>query len=137
MWFSGLRIWPCHCCGSGYNGRTGSIPGLGTFICCGHSQNKNKHEDILYSFFFTLAAYGSSQTRGRIGAIIVSLHHRHSNTMDPSHISHLHHSSWQCWIPDLLSEARDQIRILMDTSWIHFHCATTGTPRHSIFSSLL
>ena len=30
-------------------------------------------------------------------------------------------------IPDSLSEARDQTCTLMDPSWIHFHCATTGT----------
>ena len=38
----------------------------------------------------------------------------------------LHHSSWQLWIPDPLSE--DWTCILMDTSWICFHCATVGTP---------
>ena len=30
-------------------------------------------------------------------------------------------------MPDL-SEARDQTCILVRTSWIHFHCAATGTP---------
>ena len=28
-------------------------------------------------------------------------------TPDPSHVCDLHHSSWQHWILDLLSEARD------------------------------
>ena len=46
---------------------------------------------------------------------------------DLSHVYDLHHSSWQCWIPDPLSEARDQTHVLMDTSRIHFGCATTGT----------
>ena len=32
-----------------------------------------------------------------------------------SHISNLHHSLWQGWILNPLSEARDQICILMDT----------------------
>ena len=49
-------------------------------------------------------------------------------TWDPSCVCHLHHSSWQCWIPGPLSEARDQTNILMDTSGICFHCAKTGTP---------
>ena len=40
----------------------------------------------------------------------------------------LHHRSWQCWIPDPLSKARDQTHILMDTSKIHFHRTTMGTP---------
>ena len=38
---------------------------------------------------------------------------------DPSHICKLHHSSWQRWILNPLSEARDETCILMDTSWIH------------------
>ena len=49
-------------------------------------------------------------------------------TQDPSHICDLHHSSRQCQIPDPLSEARDQTRLLMDTSQIRFHYATMGTP---------
>ena len=45
-----------------------------------------------------------------------------------SHVCDLHHSSWQHWIFNPLSEARDQTRTLMDTSWVP-HCrATTGTP---------
>ena len=40
----------------------------------------------------------------------------------------LHHSSWQCWIPDLLSEARARTCVLMDTSQIHFCCTMLGTP---------
>ena len=49
-------------------------------------------------------------------------------TSDLSCVCDLHHSSWQCWILNPLSEARDQTRILMVTSWIRFHCATRGTP---------
>ena len=46
---------------------------------------------------------------------------------DPSRVCDLHHSSWQRWIPDSLSEAgiKDQTQILMDTSWIHW--TTTGS----------
>ena len=46
---------------------------------------------------------------------------------DPSHVWNLHHSSRQHQSPDPLSEARDRIGILMDTSWIPFHWAMTGT----------
>ena len=49
-------------------------------------------------------------------------------TWDLSCVCDLHHSSQQRLIPDPLSEARDQTPILMDTSWICFPCATTGTP---------
>ena len=37
---------------------------------------------------------------------------------DPSWVCDLHHSSWQHWMLNPLSEARDQIRIFVDTSWI-------------------
>ena len=48
---------------------------------------------------------------------------------DPSLICDLHHSSWQHWILNLLSKTRDQACILMDTSRVHYHWPTTGTPR--------
>ena len=54
-------------------------------------------------------------------------------TWDLSLLCDLHHSSWKCWIPDPLREARDQTRILMDTSRIRFCCATMETPRNVIF----
>ena len=41
-------------------------------------------------------------------------------TQDPSHICDPQHSSRQYWIPNSLSEARDQTHILMDTSQICF-----------------
>ena len=37
-------------------------------------------------------------------------------TPDLSHICNLHCSSWQCWILNPLSRAKDGTRILMDTS---------------------
>ena len=48
-------------------------------------------------------------------------------TRDLSHTCGLYRSSWQCQIPDLRSEARDQTHDLMDAGCIHFHCATVGT----------
>ena len=39
---------------------------------------------------------------------------------DPGHICDPQHSSWQCWIFNPLSEARDRTCVLMDTSQIHF-----------------
>ena len=49
-------------------------------------------------------------------------------TQNPIHVCNLHHSSQKRWITDPLSEARDQTRTLMDTSWVCFLCATMGTP---------
>ena len=50
---------------------------------------------------------------------------------DPSHVCNLHHSSWQHQILNPLSEARDRIHILMDTSRIltalsHYGNSTYG-----------
>ena len=56
-------------------------------------------------------------------------------TWDPSRVCDLHHSSQQHQIPEPLREARDQTRILMDTSWIRFHCATTRTPNGIFFNT--
>ena len=49
-------------------------------------------------------------------------------TPDPSHLFDLHHSLGQCWILNPLSKARDQTRVLRDTSRIHYCWATMGTP---------
>ena len=49
-------------------------------------------------------------------------------TQDPSCIWDLHWSSWQCWILNPLSKARDWSCNLMVTSQICFHCTTMGTP---------
>ena len=48
---------------------------------------------------------------------------------DTSHVCNLHHSSQQPRSLNPLSEARDQTCILTDTSWVHFCCTTTGTPK--------
>ena len=84
-----------------------------------------------FTAFFVLglhrqAACGGSQARGRIGAVATSL--RHSNAGSELHLDP-HHGSWQCWILNALSEARDQTHNFMVTSQIHFHCTITGTPR--------
>ena len=72
----------------------------------------------------TPMAYRGSQARGRIRAVAAGLHQSHSN----AGVCNLHHSSGQCWILNPLSTARDRTPKLMVPSWIHFRCATTGTP---------
>ena len=49
-------------------------------------------------------------------------------TLDPTHIFNLYCSSRQHWILNPLSKARVQTCIFMDTSQVHFHWATMGTP---------
>ena len=58
-------------------------------------------------------------------------------TQDPSHVYDLHHSSRQCWMPNPLSEARGWTYILMDTSWVDYCWATTGTLHVFILKTLL
>ena len=48
-------------------------------------------------------------------------------TRDPSHVCDLHYSSRQYWVLNPLRGARDRAPILMDTTWVHYHWATTGT----------
>ena len=64
-------------------------------------------------------AYGGSQAKGRMGAIAASLHHSHSNSRSEPHLN-LHHSSWQCWILNPLSEARNGTRVLIGATWVGF-----------------
>ena len=45
LWLSSLRMWRCHCSGSGHCCGTDSIPGLETSACCGCSQNKTKQKN--------------------------------------------------------------------------------------------
>ena len=72
-------------------------------------------------------AYGGSQARGWI-----KLKPPACNTAmvmpDLSCICDLRHSSWQHWILNPLSKARDWTWVAMDASQIHFFCAMTGTP---------
>ena len=66
------------------------------------------------SFFFRASpsAYGSPQARVRSGAAATGLHH----------------SSLQHQVLNPLSRARDQTRVLMDTSQVHYHWAMMETP---------
>ena len=48
--------------------------------------------------------------------------------LDLSYLCDLHYSSLQHQILNLLSEARDQTHVPMDTSQVCFYWATTGTP---------
>ena len=81
-----------------------------------------------FSFCFfraMLAAYGSSQARGWIGAAASSLRYSHSNARSELH-------PWP--MPQLMTtpdpqptEARDPTHILSNSSQVHYHWATIGT----------
>ena len=55
---------------------------------------------------------------------------------DVRHVCNLYHSSWQLWILNPLSEARDWTRVLLDTSQVHYHWAMMGIPWHCYLCSL-
>ena len=65
----------------------------------------------------TPAAYGSSQARGRMGAAAEAYTAATAAT-DPSPSHNLHHSPRPRQILNSLREAKDQTRILKDTSWV-------------------
>ena len=75
---------------------------------------------LFYFLFLRTArvAYGGSQARGGIGATAYTTA---TVTQDLSRICDLYCSSWQCLILNPLSEAWDQMHILMDTSQVHYH----------------
>ena len=68
---------------------------------------------------------------GRLGVqseLLLPAYTTAATTQDLSRVFKLHHSSRQCWILNPMSKALDQTHNLMVPSWIHFSCATTGTP---------
>ena len=87
----------------------------------GNIQNESVFLFLDYIQYFSLeghsAACGGSQARGesepQLPASTTATAMR-----DLSCLCDLHHGSWQCRILNPLSEARDQMRILVDRSWV-------------------
>ena len=78
-------------------------------LCYHHLEILSKK--IFFIFRATPVAYSSYQGRGQIGATATA-------TPDLSHICDLYHGLRQYQILNPLSKARDQTRILMDTSQV-------------------
>ena len=82
---------------------------------------------FIYLFIYLFVFLGphprhvSSQARGRVGAAAAGLHHSHS------HVG----SELLLWFTPQF--ARDWTGVLRDTSQVHYHWATTGTPLSHIF----
>ena len=80
---------------------------------------------LLFFFFAFLGLYPLhmevSQARGRIGTTAASIRNNHSNTRS--------HTTAHGKIINPLIKAWNWTRRPMVPSRIHFHCATTGTPR--------
>ena len=73
-----------------------------------------------------LASYGGSLTKGWVGAAATA-------TSDLSHICDLYQSSGPHRVLNPPSEARDRIRVLMDTSRVHYCWAMMAIPLKKIF----
>ena len=96
--------------------------------------------DCLLSFFFAFQGHTRASGGARLGVGLELQLQAYTTAIampDLSRPCHLHHSSWRYWIPNPLSEARDQTRILMDTGWVRFYCATMGTPLLEYFKANL
>ena len=83
---------------------------------------------LSFAFFYRTAPTAYESSQGVRSELQLLASATVTATGDPSHICSLHHRSRQCRIPDPLSKARDWTHILMDTSQVHFCCATVGTP---------
>ena len=87
----------------------------------------------LFCFFFLGGAaptYGCSQARSWIWAIAAGLCLSHSNTAWAASVTYT-----IAQMVNPLIEARDGTCDLTDTSWVHLHWATMGTPQ-SIFYTI-
>ena len=84
-------------------------------------------------FFFKGFTWGiwSSQARVKL-ELQLPAYATTTSMPDLSCICNLHCSSRQCWILNPLSGARNWTLILMGTSQVRYHWATTGTPHHTV-----
>ena len=88
--------------------------------------------------FFFLGAYLQHMEVPSLGVKLELQLPAYATAMpDSSCICDLHHSSWQRWILNTLSKARDHTCSLMDPSQFRFHCATMGTPLVHFFLCLI
>ena len=109
--------------------------GLTSFIISVYNKNCDPRQTfslfLLFFFFCFLEPQVQHMEVSRLGVLSELQQPGYATATaawDLSHVCDLHHSSQKFQILDPLSEARDRTHILMDTSWICFHCTTTGTP---------
>ena len=95
-----------------------------------------------YSFFlsFFLGSHPRHMEVPRLGVkweIQLPAYTTATATQDLSHIRDLHHSSRWRQILNPLMKARDRTYNFMVPGWIHFYCATMGTPHRIILALLI
>ena len=92
------------------------------------------HFAVFYSLFFFFFFLGPHPRHIEIPRLGVKLelqllaYTTAIATSDSSCICDLHHSSWQCWILNPLSEATDRTHNFMVPSQIRFHSPMMETP---------
>ena len=87
---------------------------------------------LLFFFFFFKGLHPGHMEVPRLGVESeLKLPATATATPDPSLVCNPHHSSWQCWIPNPLSRARDWTHIFMNATQVRYHWATMGTPNGS------
>jgi len=97
----------------------------------GISRSKVDRFSFLFFFFKLLGSHPRHMEVPRLGVeseLQLPAYTTATATSHPSRVCDLHHSSWQHWILNPLSKARDGTHTLMVRSRIRFHGATTGTP---------
>ena len=84
------------------------------------------------NFFFSFVSLGPHPQHMEVPRLVVKMelqllaYTTDTAMWDPSRICDLPDSSGQCWILNPLSKDRDRTCILMDTSSVCYHWATTG-----------
>ena len=90
------------------------------------------------SFFFFLGLHPWHTAVPRLGVESeLQLPAYATASWDLNCIRDLHHSSQQCQTLNLLSKGRDWTCVLIDTSQICFHWATTGTPEANSINCII
>ena len=94
----------------------------------------------IFFFFFSFGLFVSlgpylrnvevPRLGGPIGAVATSPYTRATATLDQSHVCNLYRSSWQRWILNPLSEARDRTHILMDASQVRQPLSHNGNSQN-------
>ena len=88
-----------------------------THACVDAANRKQEQSMFLFLFLFFLLGLHMQHTEVPRVGVKLELLQPHQWCQDPSRVCNLHHSSWQYWILNPLSRARDRTRILVDTSW--------------------
>ena len=104
----------------------------------GFKPRQSGSKDQVFFFFWRGGLFRAGCSHPRLGVeseLQLPAYTTATTMQDPS--LNLYHNSWQRWILNPLIKARDKTHNLMVTHWIHFCCATKGTPKTRFLSTNL